>query len=415
MIASLGSFAQIGNAPDALTYLQYDKIRVGGYGEMLYQHMDFHANQNSSANGAVADNRSVISVPRAVFSFEYKFTPTLEFGAELEIEHLGTGTALEMEYEEGGEYEAEVEKGGEVALEQIHLTKTFAPWLRVRAGHLIVPIGVTNQRHLPHQFLGTVRPEAETTILPSTWHESGIAILGAYRKWSYQIQCISGLNPNGFERKGWIKNGKQTKMETAIMTNPAFVGRVESRHLDHLILGASVYRGNTTKNTLKPEFFNDDEKGALTIYSGDFSFNNNKIIARGNFIYGDLENAAKITSVNTNISAKSQFKRTPVARSAMSFGVEAGVNLLGWGKERTTKLIPFARYEKYDSMFKTDPGITKDQRCNREKWSVGLNYFLTPTVGVKMDYSQRSFGDSNIRKENTFGIAIVYSGWFVSK
>lgn len=101
MIASLGSFAQIGNAPDALTYLQYDKIRVGGYGEMLYQHMDFHANQNSSANGAVADNRSVISVPRAVFSFEYKFTPTLEFGAELEIEHLGTGTALEMEYEEG--------------------------------------------------------------------------------------------------------------------------------------------------------------------------------------------------------------------------------------------------------------------------------------------------------------------------
>ncbi|QZT35932.1 hypothetical protein K5X82_11575 [Halosquirtibacter xylanolyticus] len=415
IVTSLCTFAQNGNAPDALTYLQYDKIRIGGYGEFLYQKMDYHADQNSSTNGAIAANRGLVDIPRAVFSFEYKFTPSIEFVTEIEFEHLGTGSALEMEYEEAGEYEKEVEKGGEVMLEQVHITKTFAPWFRVRAGHMIVPVGNTNQRHLPHQFFGTVRPESETAILPSTWHETGIAILGAYRKWSYQLQVVSGLTANGFDRKGWIKNGNQKMMETTIMTSPAYVARLESRHIKNLILGASFYTGNTTKNTLKPEFFKDDEKGNVRITSADFTFNNNKFIARGNFLYGNLENAGKITLVNSGISSKSQFKRTPVARNAMAWSIEAGVNLFGWGKARPSKLIPFARYEKFDSMFKTDPGITKDERCNRTKWSVGVNYFLTPTVGLKMDYAQRSFGNENLRKENTFGVAIVYSGWFFSK
>ena len=43
----------------------------------------------------------------------------LEFEAEVELEHGGTGTSLELDYEEFGEFEQEVSKGGEVALEEI--------------------------------------------------------------------------------------------------------------------------------------------------------------------------------------------------------------------------------------------------------------------------------------------------------
>lgn len=39
---------------------------------------------------------------------------------------------------------------------------------------MIVPVGLTNAHHEPINFFGTVRPEGETTILPSTWHETGI-------------------------------------------------------------------------------------------------------------------------------------------------------------------------------------------------------------------------------------------------
>jgi len=38
-----------------------------------------------------------------------------------------------------GEYETEMEKGGEVALEQFHITRLIHSAFNVRAGHLIVP------------------------------------------------------------------------------------------------------------------------------------------------------------------------------------------------------------------------------------------------------------------------------------
>ena len=63
----------------------------------------------------------------------------------------------------------EVEKGGEVALEQFHITRLVHPAFNVRAGHLIVPVGLTNEQHEPINFFGTSRPEGETTLLPSTW------------------------------------------------------------------------------------------------------------------------------------------------------------------------------------------------------------------------------------------------------
>lgn len=90
--------------------------------------------------GSVKDNRGEISIPRFILAFDYKFSPTWILGAEIEFEYGGTGVAREIEfYEEGGEYEMEVEKGGEVALEQFHITKLIHPSFNVRAGHLIVP------------------------------------------------------------------------------------------------------------------------------------------------------------------------------------------------------------------------------------------------------------------------------------
>ena len=69
--------------------------------------------------------------------------------------------------------------------------------------------------------------EGETQIIPSTWHETGIAILGKAGDFDYQAMVISGLDPNGFDAANWIKNGKQNKFEIPNMTNPAYVARVD--------------------------------------------------------------------------------------------------------------------------------------------------------------------------------------------
>ena len=138
---------------------------------------------------------------------DYKFTPKWILSAEIEFEAGGTGSAMELENSENGEYETEMEKGGEVALEQFHITRLIHPAFNVRAGHMIVPVGLTNAHHEPINFFGTVRPEGETTILPSTWHETGIEFFGTlgkgYATFDYQVLVVAGLNANGFDRNTW--------------------------------------------------------------------------------------------------------------------------------------------------------------------------------------------------------------------
>lgn len=95
-----------------------------------------------------------------MLALDYKFTPKWILGAEIEFESGGVGTAYEIENSENGEYETEVEKGGEVALEQFHITRLIHPAFNVRAGHVILPVGLTNSHHEPINFLELQDPKA---------------------------------------------------------------------------------------------------------------------------------------------------------------------------------------------------------------------------------------------------------------
>lgn len=205
-------------APPIIPTDGFRKFRFGGYGEMLANFMDYGINRYTGTSyGNTRQNRAEISIPRFVFAFDYKFTPKWILGAEIEFEAGGAGTAVEIENSENGEYETEIEKGGEVALEQFHITRLILPELNVRVGHIIVPVGLTNFNHEPINFFGTSRPEGETTIIPSTWHETGLEIFGTlghrYARFSYEAMVVAGLNPNGFDRNEWVAGGKQGLFE----------------------------------------------------------------------------------------------------------------------------------------------------------------------------------------------------------
>ena len=51
-----------------------------------------------------------------------------------------------------------------MALEQFHITRLIHRSFNVMAGHMIVPLGLTNAHHELILFFGTVRPEAETAL-----------------------------------------------------------------------------------------------------------------------------------------------------------------------------------------------------------------------------------------------------------
>src|SRR5690606_24229209 len=147
-----------------------------------------------SPTGAPEDSRTIVDIPRVVFELEYAFTPEWVLTAELEIEHAGTGGAMELEYEEFGEYEQEIESGGEVVLEEIHLTKEFSDKLSIRAGRMILPVGLTNRDHDPDEFFTAIRPEGESQIIPVAWNEIGLAAFGTIGPVEWQGMIVNGLD-----------------------------------------------------------------------------------------------------------------------------------------------------------------------------------------------------------------------------
>lgn len=393
----------------------YRQFRIGSYGELLFQHMDYSPNRYNYPDGAPKQNRASIGIPRMNLSFDYRLSPSITISSEIEFEWGGTGSETELEYDEAGEYENEVEKGGEVALEQFHITKSFSNKFNIRAGHIIVPVGLTNPYHIPTEFFGSIRPEGEKTLIPLTWHETGISFFGQIQKWHYEFQVVNGLDANGFSSEYWISTGKQGKFENTKITQPAFVGRIENSSIPNLRWSVSGYWGNSSKNTEKPEKM-AGLNGTVSILSTDLQYKTDDLAVRANVLTGHLSDSYQISAINKNLPEASQYKRTPVASNALSYSIEAGYNVLPLFHLPTRdKLFPFLRYEYYNSMEKTANGILADKRFERDVITAGLNYFPVQNLAIKADFSHRILGKGNYNNENTFGIALVYTAWFFQK
>ena len=410
--------------------LGYNRFRFGGYGEMVANFKDYGINRfYGHKEGNAKQNHNTISIPRFVLAFDYKFTPKWILGAEIEFEYGGTGTSYELENTENGEYETEVEKGGEVALEQFHITRMIVPEFNIRAGHLIVPVGLTNAHHEPINFFGSSRPEGETTIIPCTWHETGIEFLGKFGKdyatFDYEAMIVTGLNANGFDRNKWVRGGKQGLFEGDNFTSPAYVARLNYTGVPGLRLGGSIYYcPNTGANSDKLITYAEIGRIPVTIYSLDAQYTNKYVTARANYLSGNIAHADQLGAKNGKLSNKSGYSRTtPIAKRAVSYNAEVGLNLksiVGGGKNFPV-IYPFAQYEYYNSQEKGEGMDVMDARCQVSKWNFGLNWRALPNLVVKADYTTRQigtakvFGTGNYNSENEFGIGIAYIGWFFKK
>jgi len=96
---------------------------IKGYGETIYSYFDYGPDQRSGLNGSPADGRAIMDIPRVVTEMKYYFDSSMYVELEVEYEHGGTGGALELEFEEFGEFEQEVEKGGVILVEQFYLKR----------------------------------------------------------------------------------------------------------------------------------------------------------------------------------------------------------------------------------------------------------------------------------------------------
>lgn len=403
------------SAQEAGSDSSFTRYRVGGYGEMVAGFMNYGKNRFTTM-GSAKEKRATIALPRVVLAGDYKFTPRIRLGGEIEFEYGGVGTANEIEwYSENGEYERETEKGGEVVLEQLHLTFTLTRWLHIRAGHLIVPVGLTNAHHEPTLFFGTARPEGEVSLMPCTWHETGLEVFGQAGAFHYQALVTTGLNPNGFGRQHWVKEGKQGAFEVDNFSAPAVTARVEYGGVKGLRLGVSGYWcGHAEKNADKPEIYSGGiDIGILT---GDVQYTGYGVTARANVDYGYVSNTLMLNTANKNISSKSEYSKTSVAKNALTYGAEVGYNIAWPGHwRRVRSLSPFVRYEYYNPMEATSHKQVADQRLQVNKWTFGANWHILPGLVLKTDYTMRRIGGGAYNNENEWAVGLAYAGWFTKK
>jgi hypothetical protein len=108
--------------------------------------MEVHLNK-------VEDQPTQADLLRFVLMVGHTFSDRIKFWSEVEIEHA---------FVEGGE------ESGEVAIEQAYVDLMMARRVNLRAGMVLVPVGIVNERHEPPTFHGVERTFVDTVIVPTT-------------------------------------------------------------------------------------------------------------------------------------------------------------------------------------------------------------------------------------------------------
>ena len=412
--------AQTVAADSVMQHVNGKRLSVGGYGEVAMSRNFYsdHVSRYSLADEHKKDpSHGRFDIPHAVIYFGYDFGKGWTMGTEIEFEHGGVGMAYEKEDEEGGEWEQEVEKGGEVELEQFWIQKSFGRWANIKAGHIVVPVGLNNAYHEPLNFFTVYRSEGENTVLPSTWHQTGISFWGKTKGWRYELQFLAGLNSDNFTNTGWINKGPGTPTEGEIATKYGTALRIDNYCIKGLRIGLSGYYGHAIGNSYpnNKDGAESKYKGVVAIGAIDFTYNNYNWIVRGQADYGYLSDAKQLKYFTNRLNGLSPFHHSAfVSKNAFAYGIEAGYNIFSQIeklRQDNQKLYLFGRYEHYNPYASKTKNTSYDY-TNVQRMAVGINYYPVKQIVVKAEYSHR-FLKSQYNNEPAINIGVAYEGWFL--
>lgn len=365
------------------------RFSLSGYGAMNYYNFNW---QTDSVKRNAIDNE------RFILDFGYRWTDKLKLNTEIEFEHGGTGVDVEFDrFEEFGEFEYEVSKGGEVLIEQMNLEFALRKNLNLKIGRVKVPFALMFKRDEPTDYLTAVTSEMEMQILPENWTENGFLLRGNFgqrQQWLYHFAVVNGLDNSAFNSANWIKRGNQRRFEMVNAENFAFCGRLDYQIRNSFLVGLSAYGSRTTSNNRpKPDLKVQTPIGLAEFH---FLYTNNPFRISGMLFYGTLANSEALSYQNRNLSNNLNVKRTPVGAAALGAFVEAGVVVCGnngfFLKNLKKDCLVFGRLDYYDTQHETQGQIFNNPRWERKSWTIGAVYKIIDEVHFKLQYSNRTVG-----------------------
>ena len=343
----------------------------------LSGYMDFHYNQptQEGEDGQLDFHRFVLLVA-------HQFTDRIRFVGELELEHA---------FVEG------LEEAGELELEQAYVDFLLNRSFNVRAGMLLMPVGIINERHEPPVFYGVERPLVDTVVIPTTWFEAGAGIHGEIGNgWRYRAYVAAPLNAAEFSAEEGVREGRQKGSQSNV-SRTAGTGRIEYVGIRGLTAGASLWAGRTGFE-FRPRF-----DVPVSLYEADARYSRNRFEGRVQFAQvnisgaGDLNDAVfRNTGVNPN-----------VARTLRGAYGEAGYRLISGAA--FGDVGAFVRYENVDTQYRMPEGYVPLEEFDRDVWVVGATYWPDPDIAIKVDYVHQRNKSAVVSAPSSFNIGL---GWW---
>jgi hypothetical protein len=326
------------------------------------------------------DSPAILDFHRFVLLVTHSFSPRIRFVGELELEH-----ALVEGLEEKGELE----------LEQAYVDFLVRRGFNVRAGMMLVPVGLINERHEPTVFYGVERPLADTVVIPSTWFEPGAGVHGELgRGFRYRAFVMAPLDAAGFSAEEGFRDGRQ-KGSSAIARSAAATGRVEFLGVRGLALGASAWRANSNATLPRLDL-------PTAVVEADLRHRWRRLEHRAQYAHTWLGGAADL-----NQSLTRQVGVDPnIARQMRGFYLESAVTVI---RTSPWELRAFVRYENVDTQYRMPEGYVPLSEFDRTQWVIGASYFPEPDVVIKVDAVILRNQSQVLRAPNSFNLGV---GWW---
>jgi hypothetical protein len=322
-----------------------------------------------------------IDFRRFVLIFAHRFSDRIRFVSELEVAHALV---------EGGD------EKGELELEQAYLDFLVDRRFSVRAGQLLVPVGIINERHEPPVYYGVHRPFVDTFIIPTTWFDVGAGVFGDLGKgWRYRAYVMPPLNAAEFSAGEGLADSSQ-QGSRSIVRHWAGTGRVEYLGVPRLTLGASIWNGRTATGSR-----NLDPR--VTLVEADGRGRVGRLELRGEYAQVFIDQADELN----RLRALREGVDPNIASQMLGFYVEAAHPILPYPSPR--EVVGFVRYEKFDTQYKMPPGYLPIGAFKGSAWIGGISYFPDPDVVVKVDYTVGSNDSAAVAAPKAFSVGL---GWW---
>ena len=351
-------------------YFKDHGVSLGGYGEALYQNFDDQ------------DKTDEWDFLRMVLYAGYKYNEKFVLNTELEVEHAAD------------------DKEGEVAVEFAYLDYLWRPELNLRGGLLLVPVGLISEYHEPTTFLSARRPDVESRIIPSTWRENGVGLFGDVAGFSYKAYLMNGLDGEDFTAAG-LRGGRQ-KGSKAKADDLAGVARLDYTAVDGLMIGASVYYGDSGQDL--------PFSLETLLYEAHLDWDWKGLEVRALVAAAEVDGAADL---NNYLLASSEGEPEPapldpVGEQMQGWYVQVGYDLFSVLRPGEASLTPFVRYEELNTQDKVPAGFTASGKNDTEILTVGLNFKPIAEIVTKVEYQFYDNASDSASDQLNVGLGYIF-------